>query len=489
MIGKSAYRKFTAAFATVAVVGASAVLVTVTAAPALAAGTVGCGAITCSVTSKVVASSSSDGGSGDSGSGSGSGGGESSGVPQWNLVFQKCSGWLASTMVKDPADGSTYNGQAAYPNPDLMDQASWSCTVWKGSGLAYVNCPFVNGKAAYGITKQYAKNDKAESNLIAYWCDYPLDYYLTPHLTNYKVVTGGEGQFVKVNSASGGSSYTASGVVTDRTGYRKTGYAYGNPSTFNASLDVTFDAHTGTTGNPAQPAYGYYSLRWHRDYALWQKKSWQGWMGAKDSYTFKGTTSDNTADPYTYSCSLDPALAPGIRTGVSFTPADCAKQQKKWECSPTSAPKIMGTSNNVTLMRDGSDVSVVRGNMVANGSGIRNIRDRKEYNSIVTSGDAAVSPLNGSDPNSSKQYFKADDWEWNTWTAYNPNSKGTLHFYWSSDNGKSWKYSTKYHFTADFLVPVQSSVNGTASQQWVTDQADCGSVTSNTVTVVRSANG
>ncbi|WP_175470100.1 hypothetical protein [Curtobacterium sp. MCBA15_001] len=391
-------------------------------------------------------------------------------------------------MVTDPADGSIYNGQGAYPNPDLTAQASWNCTIWKG-GYSTINCPFVNGKAAYGVYWEYALSDTSKSNPLAYWCSYPLDSYLTPHLTNYKVVTGGTGQFVKVNSTSGASSYTASGIVTDKTGYRKTGYVYGNPATFNASLNVDFDAHTGVTGNPQQPAYGYYSLRWHRDYALWQKKSWQGWMGAKDSYSFKGTTSDNSADPFTYSCSLSPALVPGIRTGVSFTPADCAKQQKKWQCSPTSAPKIMGTSKNVTVMRDGNEVPVVRGNIVANGSGIRNIRERKEFNSIVTSGDTAVSPLNGNDPNGAKQYFKSDNWQWNTWTAYNPNSKGTLHFYWSSDNGKSWKYSTKYHFTADFLVPVQGSINGPASQQWVTDQADCGSVTSNTVTVVRSANG
>ena len=149
----------------------------------------------------------------------------------------------------------------------------------------------------------------------------------------------------------------------------------------------------------------------------------------------------------------------------------------------------MGTSKPVTLMRDGNDVPVVGGNMVASGSGTRKIRARKAFNSIVTSGDAAAFPLDGSDPNGSKQYFQSDQRKWDTWTAYNPNSNATLHFYWSSDNGKSWKYGTKYHFAAEFLVPVQCSIGGATTSQWVTEQADYGSVTSNTVTVVRSANG
>lgn len=474
------------AVSAVAAVLASGLLIELQAVPAEAAGEIACSGITCTLTSRVSSGSVSDGGSGTGGgNGGGSGGGGGSAAPVYRYSFEKCTSWYSPNSIND--HGDIFNSINAYPNPDYQKQTGWSCIIWTG-GQSYLTCPVVSGNSAYGIYRQYAHSDTAMTNLLGYWCSYPAEQWLQPTITNYKVVTGGQGWFVKVSSPSA-ASWAPGGTQTDTTGYRKTGYQSGNPGTYNASLDETFNAKTGVTGSPPQPLYGYYSLRWQRDYASWQKKKWGAWMAAGDVWTFKGSSTEKTAEPYTYGCNLSPALQAGVVSGASFTAADCARQQQKWECSPTSAPQILGTSQPVQVMRDGADVIVKRGNMLARGSGIRSIRDQKEFNTVITTGAQAVSPLNGTDPHGVKQYFQADDWKWNAWTSYSPNANGTLHFYWSSDNGGSWRYSTKYRFTADFLVPVQGALNSPSIEQWVTDTADCGTVTSNTVTVVRSANG
>ena len=188
---------------------------------------------------------------------------------------------------------------------------------------------------------------------------------------------------------------------------------------------------------------------------------------------------------------------------LNFSYADCGRS-KTWQCTIPHAPRINGVSNAVQVMRDGNYLPVQLGGVSITGSGVRDSNSKQVGTiadgnlSYMVKVEAGSSPFNGTNANGNKQYFelwkadKATKTTWNTWLSQpNANKTSYLTYYWSSDNGATWRmnYQAKIN-TGEFAVPFQDTTDGPTGTRWKTEtNVDCNGVkVSNAATVLRSVN-
>tara|TARA_B100000378_G_scaffold168781_1_gene136003 strand:+ start:491 stop:1912 length:1422 start_codon:yes stop_codon:yes gene_type:complete len=453
---------------TVFAAGTAAVATAVTA----EASEVSCGTIQCNVSSQAYAegTNSSNPPAGSS-SGGGSGSGSGGNAPRVSYDFTACRNWYGNSAVG-------FQSSNSFPDPALG--GNYTCRFEGQATDLLKNLPIcysLGSRVAYGRVDVYA-----DGQLWYSYCAYPSLRFITPSVSYFTRPTGGVGEFwlATSNTNSGGmaTQYGSTGTLADTTGYRGTGFNPANPAA-DVRLNQSFNAKTAVSNG--QPLYGYYRLQWRIDWTEWRLERYPSWLGKADQFTHIRDFNTVQVTPYTYTCSSNPPLVQGVVGGVSFTAADCVPTQ--WQCDIAGEIQVNGTSQPTTVMRDGSDIGVTFPSFGVSGNGVSNVRNQQMFNNVDT---AAVSPVNGSNPEGEKQYFWAD-WRWNRWTSYQPS--GTLAFYWSSDNGKRWWFTQKYQFTAEFWVPTAASINGGSAFQWVTDTTECGvEKRSPDVTVVRSVN-
>ena len=191
----------------------------------------------------------------------------------------------------------------------------------------------------------------------------------------------------------------------------------------------------------------------------------------------------------------------GALPNINFSYADCGRNNT-WQCIIPHNPRINGVDNAVEVMRDGSYLRTELGGVNVSGGGVRDSFS-KQVGTIADSNlsymvkvESGSSPLNGTNPNATKQYFelwksdKATETIWNTWLPQpNANKTSYLTYYWSSDNGMVWRmnYQAKIN-TGEFAVPFQDTTDGPSGTKWLTEtNVDCNGVkVSNAATVLRS---
>lgn len=441
---------------------------------------IACGSIQCNVTSSQYASGTSSSNPPPSTStGGGSGSGSSSGRPRVTSKFVSCAWWYG-------LEAGGFRAVSSYPDPEAP--GAWRCNFERQASDLNANLPACHktsdGRIAKGKYDVYRVNDDGSRGALWYsFCTYPTRAYLTPTTYTVKRPTGGQGDFLSVTTDSAATRYGAGGTRTDTTGYRSTGF---NPSQpwHDVRLNQTFNARTGLTGNN-QPNYSRYRLQWRIDWVDYRQSVYPGWLGKADKWERLRSYSTTQATPYTYACNLNPALQQGLIDGAIYDPAQC--QRHTWRCDVQGNPQMMGTSNRITVMRNGERIPVTMPRFEVLGNGVSNVRNKQTFTAVDMKN---VSPVNITEardnPNHAKQYFDAS-WEWNQWRPYQPNNQWVA-FYWSSDTGKSFKFTQRYRFTAEFYVPASTSINGNNSYRWVTGSTECGGVkTSNDAEVVRSA--
>lgn len=206
----------------------------------------------------------------------------------------------------------------------------------------------------------------------------------------------------------------------------------------------------------------------------------------------------------TFTCQNNPPFKQygdwGSLPNITFSYADCGRGPE-WQCLDPNNPRINNVDNPVELMRDGTNIPTNLGAAQVSGAGIRDsvsgqVGTVSDSNmSFMVNLVNGSSPLYGSDPNDSKQYFKL----WNPsrsatipfgqWVSSpNANQHSILNFFWSSDTGSNWKmtYQAKIN-TAQFAVPWQDTSTSAPTTKWMTDtNISCGSGTSNPATILRS---
>jgi hypothetical protein len=187
-----------------------------------------------------------------------------------------------------------------------------------------------------------------------------------------------------------------------------------------------------------------------------------------------------------------------LPAGVNFSYSSC-KRNVTWTCKIPNPPRINGVANSVQVMRDGSYLPTNLGGVVISGSGVRDVAGgavQDKNTSYMVNVVNGSSPFNGTNANDGKQYFelwKSDrktETQWGTWISQpNANKNSYLTYYWSSDNGATWRmtYQAKIN-TAQFGVPWQATSTSGPSTMWKTENnVDCDGVkTSNAATVLRS---
>lgn len=433
--------------------------------------TTSCGTITCTVSSSRIAVSDWESAIYPPSQG-GSGGGSARPDPTRQVVRYSCVGWIGgavSVTSKYPAansgDATCYFGQGDYsPSGQLL-------------------CRPLSDRAANGRLDIYFTNPDTGTRAFGYAvCLYPTDAYAPVErmVSRGKIYEGGRGDFYLTPSASSASSYSSSGVRTDSTGYVNRGVDWSSPEAWAGAWEPAFDARTGTHAN-GQPRYGFYRLAWQLDYRMCERWEYPSWLQEPARFDCSERGSDRTADPFTYACNLNPALVAGIASNAVFDPARC--RQADWRCEVNGDLLVGGQGDAVTVMRNGEPLQVTNPQPSVHGTNstvVRNVGSWRYFNTLV----AGSTPLSPSDPNASGQLFTAS-WRWDAWDTYSPTD--TIAFYWASDRDRPFSWSQRYHFTADFYVPVQASVGGSTTMTWATSAAECPQVsTSPAISVVRS---
>lgn len=191
----------------------------------------------------------------------------------------------------------------------------------------------------------------------------------------------------------------------------------------------------------------------------------------------------------------------GALPNINFSYANCGRNTT-WECNIPHNPRINGVGNAVEVMRDGSYIRTDLGGVSITGNGVRDAFSKQvgaiadKNLSYMVKVENGSSPLDGTNPNSTKQYFelwksdKATETVWNTWLPQpNTNKTSYLTYYWSSDNGSVWRmnYQAKIN-TGEFAVPFQDATDSPSGTRWKTEtNVDCDGVkVSNSATVLRS---
>lgn len=409
------------------------------------------------------------------------------------------TGGSGGTLNPNPGGGGGGGGGSTQPVVKVQSRYV-DCGYWYGVGGHDVNtnypvpgspsavcasnaqCVAQGGRAPKGLTYFWVGDDKnINTDPYSYFsCVYPTDAYYYPTVYNITRVLGGQGWFYATGgSAANAQAYGSSGILSDQTGYRASNFQPSNPG-FSSTLDESFNARTYTVNGA--PYYGYYRLQWLINYRDYQVTEYPAWMGQPSKYDVTSNYSRQTVDPYTYACNYTPPMRAGIVGGAKFDAAQC--QTSTWKCTVTGNIAINGSSNNMVVMRNGDKLSVTFPSFNISGNGAKNMRNKQTLTSVNTNSVSPVNP-NASDANNSRQYFDAS-WVWNSWQNYKQTGNW-LAFYWSSDNGKNFKFTQQYKFTADFLVPTQGTINGPTVNKWVTDTTSCGGTkNSPQVTVARS---
>ena len=349
-----------------------------------------------------------------------------------------------------------------------------------GQGVVWFQCPPRGDRAANGRVDRYALID-GKYVYAFFYCMYPTDEYapIEREQGRGKIYTGGEASFYRTADSNGAKQDSTSGTRTDTTGYVSRNVNLANPEAYTGQWAPSFQAKTGTTATGV-PLYGYYRLLTSLDFRTCVKYGYPSWLNVSPRYDCSQRGQDRYVNPYTYACNLNPALQAGIVGGAIFDPAGCNPQ---WSCTITGDILVNGISQDITLMRNGESQQVTNPTPTAqtDPNYVRSPRSWLYKNTV----DEGSTPFFGTDPNSSKQYFKAS-WRWDGWQAYR--NSDTIAFYWASDSpAKPFSWSQTYAFTADFYIPVQSSAGSGTSYQWVTSGAYCPQVKqSANINVVRS---
>jgi hypothetical protein len=324
-------------------------------------------------------------------------------------------------------------------------------------------------------------------------------------------------------SYSGGYSESRSSV---KNGGAPTGIiSFSDPSTMPYTTATTVENCSGVDlkANMELKEYAYYRLSGSYNFRSYLKTVYifdTKWTAGAirvsstnitiTENSLKSNGAGKTVSTYgVYSCSNVPdayrnytyAELPAQGT-VIFNESACNQVQGKWSCVIPDSPKINATSNNVQLMRDGTFVPLTLPKVVVSGNVVRDTTTKQVGNlsgnnlSYKTNVVAGSSPFLGTDPNASKQYFElfnnAKNKEtFNAWKVDpNNNINKNLSYYWSSDNGASWKMTYEARInTAEFNVPVKGSTDAPTTTGWRVDTNIACDVlkTSNTAIIVRSA--
>jgi hypothetical protein len=261
--------------------------------------------------------------------------------------------------------------------------------------------------------------------------------------------------------------------------------------------------------------YAYYRLQGNAQYKSFQYYIWDtSWTGGQRLIADIRQVDSGNRNKMAYganSCSNTPPFRQYNSFGelpaqgaIIFNYADCPQIADKWECDLGDGPWINDTPNNVKLMRDGNFVPLKLPTMIITGSHIRDssskavgvvLGQNASYRTQVVDGSTPLRP--GVDLNARNQYFelwnqnKSRDTSFGQWKLDpNGNASKFLTYYWSSDNGGTWKmtYEAKID-RAEFLVPFQDTSDGPVGQRWMESvNIKCDDLkTSNTAEILRSA--
>jgi hypothetical protein len=397
--------------------------------------------------------------------GGGSSGGSSGSVqnPTKKLTFDACVNWN---------NGGHINWFGEYP---VKESGTMNCAFRRGDA-PQTKCPPVSDRAAKGRMVVYVQDPATQDWVYAYfYCLYPTDAYapIERPVGSGKIYTGGQGDFFQTPNAAVANQLAWSGVKTDSTGYVDRGVDLANPEPWAGTWQPDFKAKTGVT-SAGDPLYGYYRLVWKLDYRNCTSYGYPAWLQQPIRYDCAQRGSDTTFSPYTYACDTNPPLQAGIRNGAIFIPSQCIGS---WNCVFESDTTIGGQPEALTVMRNGQGSPVKSakpGIRVSDGSRISAIRNWQTYRTVTP----------GSTP--SMAYVKSS-WKWDTWQAFKADE--TIAFNWASDSkGHPFSWSTRYRFTANFLVPRQADTTGGVSYVWVTQTPRCLEDISPKVEALRATN-
>lgn len=447
--------------------------------PAHASGsTTSCGQAVCYVDSTVRSESNwasepytATDGTTHPGSSSGSSGSGSS-QPKSMSAYRACDSWL-------PVNGGQSTSRYPAQNSSSMNcHFSDGGAVGGGTGVVWYMCPpqgdrASNGRVTYYVERVY-ENGTTAWVYARYRCLYPTDAYapIERETARGKVYTGGEANFYQT-TAPQATQATRSGVRTSASGYINRGVNLSNPEAWVGAWSPAFSARTGTTAAGA-PLYGYYRLLWELDYRICVRYEFPAWLGQPARYDCGQVGRDTTVEPFTFACDTNPPLQRGVRPGALFNASDCVPS---WECQLSGDTTVGGTPDRLTVIRNGQPIPVTFATptvRILDPARVRDVRDWKTWHTITP----------GSTPSS--QYVKSS-WVWDRWVDYR--ATGTIAFNWASDSeSQPFSWGDRYRFTADYLVPTQSAVDGSVSYVWVASTRDCLSSDTPLIDVVRSAN-
>ncbi|MFL0358605.1 hypothetical protein [Curtobacterium flaccumfaciens] len=390
--------------------------------------------------------------------------------------YSPCGYWL-------PTGGGT--SERSFP---VKSSGSYNCFFTDGSsygggaGGTFYQCAPHGDRASNGRVVVFKVDSTTHKEIYAYYfCLYPTDAYapIERMTGSGKIYTGGQGNFYRTVTSGEATVYASTGTRTASSGYISRGVDLSHPEAYTGAWQPGFRATTGTKSD-GTPLYGYYRLTFALDYRLCQKWEYPSWLGQPVRYDCAKQGQDRIVNPYTYACNLNPALQGGIKAGAKFYPSQCVTG---WRCVIGPNIKVGGQPLAVSVMRNGQQVRVDNPTVAVAGNGIRDARNWRTKEQIA----GGSTPLLGSDPNSSRQYFKAG-WRFNDWHPYAKTSN--IAFYWAStDQQHPFQWKQSYSFTSDYLVPTQSAVGEATHYKWVTDSAVCPDVRASAKTlVVRSAN-
>lgn len=426
-----------------------------------------CGQAVCYVDSTVRAESDwatqpyvgSDGSSSSPGSGA---------SPDYMTTYTACSSWL-------PVGGGYSTG--SYPKTGMTCNFADGGSSGGGQGVVRFACPPQGDRSSNGRVTYFIRQILADGGTrwvyARYRCLYPTDAYFLPTTARGKIYTGGQGDFYQTMDGNVAQQATRAGYRTATSGYVDRGVDLNSPEHWAGSWQPAFTAQTGTTA-AGTPLYGFYRLLWVLDYRMCVKTSWPAWMNQAAVYDCAERGQDTFVNPYTYSCDANPPLQAGIRWDALFNPQDCVPS---WQCVLTSQTLVGGHTEPVTAMRNGQPLEVRNANPSVNVYDPARIRNVGQWKAFRT-----IDP--GSTPEST--YVKPS-WKWDRWESFTPTS--TISFNWASESAaQAFSWTTRYRFSAEFLVPRQDSVAGGVTYVWVWDTADCLQSTSPDVLVMRATN-
>lgn len=348
-----------------------------------------------------------------------------------------------------------------------------------GNGEIWFVCPPSAGRASNGRLTYLVKgvNSAGESVWVyaRYRCLYPTDAYAPTErlLGSGKVYTGGQADFYQTESGSQAQQPIRTGTQTDTSGYINRGVDLNNPEAWAGSWSPSFTARTGTTAT-GDPLYGYYRLLWNLDYRTCVKYGYPAWLHQPLRYDCSHRGTDITVSPYTYACDANPPLQAGIRDGAKFKPADCVPA---WSCSVQGSTTIADQAVALAVMRNGEPLPVRFATPTVNVSDPSRVRDVRAWKIRNT-------PTPGATPDAGK--YTTTSWWWGSWEAFKQD--GQIAFHWASASGSPFSWTSEFKFTADFLVPAQTSPGDPVRWVWVASTENCTSTGSPAVDVLRAVN-